>query len=425
MEPLQVREAEVVVVGAGAFGAATAYHLAKHGSRQVVLLDKGTPGSGSSARAAGLFKLVQADDTLTRLALRSVEIVRGFTAETGVELPIEASGSILAARTPAHAELIETELAQSRRWGVELEPLDHAAVRRLVPYLDPGDFRIALHVPGDIYVAEAPALLAAFLEAGANLGVTIVGDTPATGFTTERGRVTGVLTPRGAIACETVVDAAGAWAALVGATVGVRVPVGTVRHELAITEPLPGLDTDAPIARIIDASSYLRPARGGLMVGGFEPNPLPVTPPPDPSWTIGDLAIDPEVPAQMARRLGTTAPSLHDAPYAEVRGGVFTMTPDARFLIGPALGVEGFWLNTGCNGSGFSFSAAVGEALAAWILTGAPPLDLSMFLPSRFADQQLSNETLIELGVWQYANYYSPPELAEKSGAVVGRPVSA
>jgi len=424
MEPLAVREADIVVVGAGAFGGATAYHLAKLGAKRVVLLDKGEPGDGSSARAAGLFKMVQADETLTRLSKRSAEIVSAFERETGVPLPVCHSGSILVARTPTHAELIRTELAQSRSWGIDLEPVDAATVRRVAPYLDPAGFEIALHVPGDIFVEEPTSLLAAFLEAGAKLGVVIEGQAPATGFRLERGRVAGVLTPRGEIACETVVDAAGAWAALVGNAAGVEVPAATVRHELAITAPIDGVDPNLPIARIIDASSYVRPARGGLMVGGFEADPLPFTPPADPSWTIADLPIDPALPARMAATVRSNVPMLAEAPYAEVRGGLFTMTPDARFLAGPAPGLEGFWLNTGCNGSGFSFSAAVGEALAAWILEGEPPLDLSSLAPSRFADRSFSESELVRLGVWHYANYYTPPDVAAKSGAGAGSPTT-
>ncbi len=420
MEPLSVQEAEVVVVGAGAFGCATAYHLAALRVGRVVLLDKGRPGEGSSARAAGLFKMVQADETLTRLSKRSAEIVAGFEAATGVPLLVHRSGSILAARTPAHADLIRTELAQSRSWGIELEPVDGAGVRRLAPYLDPASFEVALHVPGDLFVEEPTMLLEAFLQAGTDRGVLVEEDAPAIGLRTERGRVTGVVTPRGEITCETVIDAAGAWAGFVGKQAGVAVPVATIRHELAVTEPIVGIAPDLPIARIIDASAYLRPARGGLMVGGFEPDPLPFAPPADAGWTIADLAIDPSVPARMAAGVEANVPALPGVPYSEVRGGLFTMTPDGRFLAGPVPGLAGFWLNTGCNGSGFSFAAAIGEALAAWITTGAPPLDLSSLAPARFAGQTFSDRELIDLGVWQYANYYTPPALAVKTGAVVG-----
>jgi len=231
--------------------------------------------------------------------------------------------------------------------------------------------------------------------------------------------VTAVITPKGEIACETVVDAAGAWAALVGSSADVTVPVASVRHELAITGPIAGIGPDEPIARIIDASTYLRPAQGGLMVGGFEPDPLAVAPPADPAWTIADLELDPALPARMAVTVVANAPQLVGAPFSEVRGGLFTMTPDARFLLGPAPGLDGFWLNTGCNGSGFSFSAAVGEALAAWIVTGEPPMDLSPLDPARFVGRSFDESELVQLGVHQYANYYTPPDVAARSGSTL------
>lgn len=425
MEPLSVAEARVVVAGAGAFGLATAYHLAAAGSTSVVLLDQGEPGNGSSARAAGLFKMVQADESLTRLSSRSAEIVAGFTAATGVDLPIHRSGSILAARTRAHADLIHTEMEQARAWGIDLEPVDAAAVRRLAPYLDPTAFLVAVHVPGDLYVEEPRTLLAAFLEAGRRRGVRIEDHAPLTGVRVEQGRVVGALTPRGEIACDTVVDAAGAWAPMVGRKAGVSVPAATVRHELAITGPVAGIGPEMPIVRIIDASSYARPCRGGVMVGGFEPDPLAFAPPDDPAWTIADLPLDPAVPARMAARIAAEVPVVAGAAWTEIRGGLFTMTPDARFLAGPAPELEGFWLNTGCNGSGFSFAAGVGEALAGWILDGDMPSELAPMRPNRFLGRAFSERDLVETGVWRYANYYTPPDLAGDAALNLAAPAAA
>ncbi|MCC6421684.1 MAG: FAD-dependent oxidoreductase, partial [Gemmataceae bacterium] len=183
--PLPLSEADAVVIGAGAFGYATAYFLGRHGAGRVALLDKATPGDGSSARAAGLFKMVQADEVMTRLSHRSAAIVRGFAAETGVAIPHHDSGSILAARGAAHAPLIRAEIAQSRGWGVELEVIDAAGVRRLAPWLDGEPFDIAVHVPGDMYVEEPPSVLEAFHRAAEALGVAILGDAPISAILAE------------------------------------------------------------------------------------------------------------------------------------------------------------------------------------------------------------------------------------------------
>ncbi len=415
--PLPVTEADAVVVGAGAFGYATAYFLAKLGAGRVVLLDKGTPGDGSSARAAGLFKMVQADEVMTRLSHRSAEIVRGFEAETGVAIPHHDSGSILAARGAAHDPLIRAEIAQSLGWGVELEEVDAAEVRRLAPWLDGQPFEIAVHVRGDMYVEEPPSVLEAFHRAAEALGVAIVGEAPATAVLADRGRVSGVATPRGTIAAPIVVDAAGAWARMLGQTADADVAMAPVRHQLAISQPIAGIAPDEPILRLIDVSAYLRPCRGGLMYGGFEADPAVMAPPADPAWSIGDLAIDAGVPEEMADRLAVHASSLGNVIPSEVRGGLLTMTPDGRFLAGPSPDLDGLWINTGCNGSGFSFAPAIGEALAGWITAGEPTVDMATLDPRRFP-ARLPDGDLAARGVYQYANYYTPPDLAEKHGGL-------
>ncbi|MGI9254544.1 MAG: NAD(P)/FAD-dependent oxidoreductase, partial [Thermomicrobiales bacterium] len=270
----QIPEADVIVIGAGAFGYATAWQLAKHGAGRVVLIDRGTPGDGSSARAAGLFKTVQADELLTRLSLRSREIVLGFERDTGVPLAVERSGSILAARTPAHADLIRAEIAHSLGWGVDLAVVDSAEAARIAPYLDTTGFTIAVHCPDDMYVEEPPELLASVHAAAEKAGVRILGSTMATALLVDRGEIAGVDTPDGAIAAPVVVDAAGAWARQVGASGGAQVPLVNVRHQFAITDPVAGVDAGMPITRVIDASGYLRPCHGGLMVGSFESSPV-------------------------------------------------------------------------------------------------------------------------------------------------------
>lgn len=403
--PLPVSEADAVVIGAGAFGYATAYFLARHGAGRVVLLDKGTPGDGSSARAAGLFKMVQADEVMTRLSHRSAAIVRGFAAETGIAIPYHDSGSILAARGAGHAPLIRAEIAQSLGWGVELDVVDAGDVRRLAPWLDGDPFEIAVHVRGDMYVEEPPSVLDAFHRAAEKLGVAIVGDAPVTTIRAERGRVAGVTTPRGEIAAPIVVDAAGAWARMLGQTANTEVAMAPVRHQLAISLPVAGIAAAEPILRLIDVSAYLRPCRGGLMYGGFEADPAVIAPPADRAWSIGNLEIDANVPAEMAGRLATHASALREVAPSEVRGGLLTMTPDGRFLAGPSPDLAGLWLNTGCNGSGFSFAPAIGEALAGWIIAGEPAVDMATLDPRRFP-ARLPESELAARGVYQYANYY-------------------
>ncbi len=205
-----------------------------------------------------------------------------------------------------------------------------------------------------------------------------------------------------------MIDAAGAWARGVGALAGVEVPVAPVRHQLLITRPIAGMSPQEPIARIVDASAYLRPARGGLMMGGMESDPMAIDPRLDPKFSMPDTPLDMRVLDDLTAALGPLVPALGDTPVAEHRGGLFTMTPDARFLAGPVPGVHGLWTATGCNGSGFSISAGIGRALAEWIVGGEPTIDLSSFDPGRFGPGPIDDDELTSAGLWQYANYYTP-----------------
>jgi glycine/D-amino acid oxidase-like deaminating enzyme len=406
--PLPVSQADAVVIGAGAFGLSAGYQLAAHGAGRVVVLDRFAPGSQTSPRAAGLYKLIQADETLTRLAQSSIEVIRGFSEATGVPLPFVQSGSVLAARTAEHAALVDAEAEASAGWGIELEKIDAAGVRRIAPYLTGRGIQSAYVVPGDIYVEEPRSLLDAYMTAIAQLGSLVVGEAPVTGILVNNGEIAGVATPRGEIATPLVIDAAGAWARAVGALAGVEVPVAPVRHQLLITRPIAGMSPDEPIARIVDSSAYLRPARGGLMMGGMESNPIAIDPRLDPQFSMADTPLDMRVLDKFTAALGPLVPALGDTPVAEHRGGLFTMTPDARFLAGPVPGVRGLWTATGCNGSGFSISAGIGRALAEWIVGGEPAIDMSSVDPGRFGPGNFDDDQLTSAGLWQYANYYTP-----------------
>jgi glycine/D-amino acid oxidase-like deaminating enzyme len=406
--PLPVTQADAVVIGAGAFGLSTAYQLAALGAGKVVVLDRFAPGSQTSPRAAGLYKLVQADETLTRLAQLSIDVIRGFSETSGVPLAYVSSGSLLAARTPEHAALVDEEAQASAAWGVQVERVDAAGVHRLAPYLTGRDIRSAYFIPDDIYIEEPRSLLEAYMTAIEQLGSSVIGDAAVTGITVTDGEITAVSTPRGEIATPLVVDAAGAWARGVGELAGVEVPIAPVRHQLLITRPVAGMAPTEPVARIVDASAYLRPARGGLMMGGMESDPLAIDPRRDPDFTIADTPLDMRILDKFTATLGPLAPALGDTPVAEHRGGLFTMTPDARFLAGPVPGARGLWTATGCNGSGFSISAGIGRVLAEWIVGGAPPFDMSTLDPGRFGPGPLDDDELTAAGLWRYANYYTP-----------------
>jgi glycine/D-amino acid oxidase-like deaminating enzyme len=394
-------DADVVVIGAGALGLSTALHCAMSG-RSVAVVERRTAGSQASGRAAGLFKSVQADELRTRLARRSITQAVTFAEWAGTPLAVARSGSFLIARTDQHRDFLRRELAQSRRWGADVR--EAAAPAQLSYYHAKGD-EFALWCPEDVYIEEPASLIQACLAACQRHGAVVTENEPVTGIPVTAGRVAGVETRHRSITAPVVVDAAGAWVRRVAELAGARIPVATVRHQLLITEPAADVDPADPITRVVDAAVYLRPARGGLMVGGFESDPLPVDPE-SASFTTDDVPLDLDVLRRLAAQVTPEAAAASTAPVAEHRGGLFTMSPDGRFVVGPVPDLPGLWVASGCNGSGFSSSLAIGEALAAWIASGTPPPGLTALSPGRFGP--LPDDTLLSRGLWQYSHYYDP-----------------
>jgi glycine/D-amino acid oxidase-like deaminating enzyme len=414
-------DADVVVIGAGALGLSTALHCALAG-RSVLVLERGTAGSQASGRAAGLFKSVQADELRTRLARRSINQARTFADWAGTPLTVAAPGSFLIARTAQHREYLRRELAQSRRWGADVREATPAQLAAGLSYYAPAGDDFALWCPEDVYISEPASLIQACLAACRRHGGVVTENEAVTGICVTAGRVTGVETEHRTVTAPAVVDAAGAWVCHVAALAGARVPVAPVRHQLLITAPTTQVDPADPIARVVDAAVYLRPARGGLMFGGFEAGPLAVDPRHQPaSFSTDDVPLDLGVLRRLAAPIAAEVPAAGSAPVAEHRGGLFTMSPDGRFVAGPVPELPGLWVASGCNGSGFSSSLAIGEALAAWISRGTPPPGMTALAPDRFGS--LPDDVLVTRGRWQYAHYYDPLT-SDSAPAPASRPVT-
>ncbi len=399
-------KADVTVIGAGAFGLSTALHCALRGL-SVIVVERMTAGSQASGRAAGLFKSVQPDELRTWLARRSIAKVARFEEWAGVPLDVSRSGSFLVARTARHHAYLRAELAQSRRWGVDLRQAGVGELAEHVSYYRPSGGELALWCPEDVYIAEPGSLVQAYLSACRRHGVTILESEGAVAILAPGGQVAGLETAARRIDAKIVVDAAGAWARQVGELAGAAVAVAPVRHQLLITEPSAGIRPADPIVRVVDAAAYFRPARGGLMVGAFEPDPLPLDPRHQPpAFSTDDVPLDAGRLRKLAGQVCAQIPLAVSSPVAECRGGLFTMSPDGRFLAGPVPGIPGLWVASGCNGSGFSSSPAIGEMLASWIGEGRPPPGAASLSPARLGPQ--TDDALIQKGIWQYAHYYDP-----------------
>ena len=402
-----IASADVVVVGSGAFGASVAYHLAQRGSR-VAVLERAALASQTSPRAAGLSSQVRATPALTRLAQRAVTKLATFTDETGQPLRFTQSGALKIARTERDAEQLAREVARADDVGVEVDFVSVAEARRRLPILGARGIVAVTWSPTDCNV-EPSELPIGYCRAAEKLGAVLLPHTPATGFEIGPGGVEGVRTPHGTIATRVVVDAAGGWARVIAGALGGSLPVVPTRHQLLITEPIAGVTPEFPIARVIDANVYVRHERGGLMLGGYEPDPLQLdlaTLP--PTFDIAGLPLDIEVLWRLARSVREQFPIFQDPSIrvAEHRGGLPTLTTDDRYLMGPLQGVAGAWVMSGCCVGGLSVSPSLGEAMAQWILDGSPALDLSDVSTARFAGLDLDERELRERCRHAYATHY-------------------
>ncbi len=196
---------------------------------------------------------------------------------------------------------------------------------------------------------------------------------PSPGIDVKNGEIRGVHTTRGYVGTPVVVDAAGAWARIVGKMAGVDVKIVP---DAAFSSVSPrrshGVPAELPILRITDAAGYARPARGGLMYGIFEPDPLPFGPEPGQTMSLDMVPVSRPVLEEAHDRMMRSMPAIANATAQEERAGLFTMTADGKFIAGPMPGIQGLWVVSGCNGSGFSMSTGLGATIAEWIVGGAP-----------------------------------------------------
>jgi len=401
-----IQEAEVVVIGAGAFGASIAFHLARRG-RRVALLERYAVASQTSPRAAGLTQQIRPDPVMTRLAMRSVAKIEAFTSDVGEPLAFHQSGSIKLARSAGFAKQIHAEVEQGQAIGLDVEVITAAEANRLAPHLHADSAEALWYNASDLYL-EPVDLPTAYVRAAEKLGATILEHAPVTAVGTRDAAIERVVTERGEIRAPVVVDAAGAWTRIVAEMSGIRVPVVPTRHQLYITKPIDGVRAEQPIVRVLDVNVYVRPERGGLMLGGYEPDPLQA----DMSklgadFQIKDLALDFEPLRKLTDEVRSEFPVLQNAEVDEFRGGLPTMTSDGRHIIDRVPGVEGFFVASGCCVGGLSISPAIGEVLADWIVDGEPSLDLSSLRLTRFGPEADTEERLRQACLWRYAHQYS------------------
>jgi glycine/D-amino acid oxidase-like deaminating enzyme len=399
---------DAVVIGSGALGASTAFHLATAGL-SVALLDKAALASQTSPRAAGLSGQLRSNATMTRIAARAVQKIATFQADTGEPMVFHQPGSLKVARRPEHEAQLHEEVARGQQLGLDVGMISLNEARSLMPYLVTDSVRAVMHMRTDIYL-EPVQVPIGYGRASARLGAALLPYTPVEEILIDTGTVSGVRTPRGEIHAPVVVDAAGAWLRIVAAQAAAKLKLVPTRHQLMVTVPLPDVRPNQPITRIIDANVYVRPDNGGLMLGGYEADPIQYDMRDLPSdFRIEDLELDLSVLRRLAESVAAQFPIFRDVAIREHRGGLPTMTADGEHVVGPAPGVHGLYVIGGCCVGGLTTAPALGELLAEWITRGRPSIDISLMDPGRLATG-LAEDKLRDLCRLQYAHHYWSPE---------------
>lgn len=376
--------ARVVIIGGGIMGCSTAYHLAKNGWKDVVLLEQGRLSGGTTWHAAGLVGQLRNFQNLTRLIRYSTELYASLEAETGLATGWKQCGSLSVARTAERMTYLRRSAALARTQNVVCEELTPSQAGEKYPIMRTDDLVGAVWLPGD--GKANPADITQALAKGArNRGVRIVEKVRVTGIDTRDGRVTGVQTTEGPIAAEIVVNCAGQWARQVGRMVGVTVPLYSCEHMYIVTEKMEGVPRDLPVMRDPDGYIYFKEEVGGLLMGGFEPEAKPWKDVVPDDFEFGMLPDDWDQFQILMDNALIRVPALDKAGIKTFMNGPESFTPDLNYILGEAPGLRGFFVGAGFNSMGIASSGGAGMALAEWIVAGEPTLDLWPVDIRRFA----------------------------------------
>ncbi len=402
-----VQEASVVVVGGGIWGCSIAYHLARAGVTDVVVLERRELACGNTPQAAGLVGQLRSTELMCRSIQEVVRRLLAWEREHGEECGFRQVGSLKLALTDARVRELEHHVAQARAWGLEVEPVSPKAAQAWVPFLRPDAIKGAAWIPRDGYV-EPYTLAMAIARAARKLGVRFETQRAVTAITVDRGGVRGVETPGGSLTAPRVIVAAGPWVERVGEALGLAFDTVPLRHQHWTTAPMAAVPRDLPVVRIPDASVYIRPEVGGLMLGGFEARPkafrmadLPLT------FEIEHTEKDLGVLEELGAGLTEIFPLLGSAPVLKGCAGLPTFTPDGQYLLGEAPTVPGLYVAAGCNAIGIAGSLLIGEWMSELVLEGRTRADTRTQSVTRFGSRYASRRRLREACESIYANFYS------------------
>jgi sarcosine dehydrogenase len=415
--------ADVVVIGGGIIGCSTAYHLARDHKASVVLLEQNKITSGSTWHAAGLIGQLRSSASITQVLKYSVELYKSLEAETGLQTGWKMTGCLRLATNSDRWTEYKRLATTAQSFGMEMHLLSPAEVKKMWPLMETSDLVGASYLPTD--GQASPSDITNSLVKGARMhGAKIVEGVRVTGFEIVNGRVMAVNTNHGTIRCERVVNCGGMWARQIGAMAGVNVPLQTVKHQYVITEKIEGLAPDAATIRDPDRRTYFKEEVGGLMFGGYEPNPIPWAQESVPDTFEFQLFEDDwdHFEQHMGQALARI-PALEKTGIKKLINGPESFTPDGNFIMGAAPELKNFYVGAGFNAFGIASGGGAGWVLADWVMKGEAPTDLWSVDIRRFSavhkDRAWVNERTLEAYGKHYTVGYPHEEYASGRPRIV------
>lgn len=366
-----------VIIGGGAIGLSLAYHLAKRGAQDVVLLERNQLTSGTSWHAAGIVGPLRATPNMTHLASYALELFPKLEAETGLSTGYRQTGGYWLARRPERLDELHRIAALGRHFGLTPQVGSADMAAKAVPGLTVATHAGAMSVPEDANVNPVD-LCMAYARAARSAGVSIREITGVTGLQRDKSGITGVvLTDGTVIHADQVAICAGAWSKPLAATAGLDLPLQAVEHMYIVTEPMPDLPNPMPVLRDMDTGIYIKGDAGKLVIGGFEPDAKCWDAfGPEGNRPFLELPEDWDQFAPFMDAALDLMPALADTGVQHFMNGPESFTADTRPLVGEAPQCDGLFVAAGFNSVGIMSSAGVGRALADWMTHGTPPMDM-------------------------------------------------
>ena len=392
------KSTKAVVIGGGVAGCSVAYHLAKFGWKDVVLLERDQLTSGTTWHAAGLVGQLGATSTITKLRKYSLDLYKELEKTTGLSTGLKQNGAITVASTKDRMQELLRQATTAQLSDVEVQVLNKKQTKDLYPVIHNDDLIGSVYMPKDGQ-ADPIGVTNVLAKAAKIEGAQIFEKTPVKKILIKNNRVVGVNTNQGKIECEYVVLASGMWSRQIGEDINVSVPLYPNEHFYIITEPMKDLPKDLPVLRDYNACLYLKEDAGKILVGIFEPNAKPAfkdTGKVPEDFSFGEFPDDFDHFEPYLEKSFHRLPMLKKTGVRKFFSGPESFTPDTQYLLGETPEVKNLFACCGFNSIGIASSGGAGRVTAEWMINGHINEDLFSLDIKRFQKFHSSKKFIME-----------------------------